>query len=106
VEGSRGRGRERLGRVPVETGTVGGASVVFWKMAVGIFELCHVGGESKAVQSLRHRRVGEPVGIGCGRSVGGRLGRSEKGTRRLEIWTGNEGWGRGGWGAVLACWGS
>jgi len=28
VEGSRGRGRELPGRVPVQTGTVGGTSVV------------------------------------------------------------------------------
>jgi len=33
VEGSRGRGRERLGRVLVETRTVGATSVVFWQMA-------------------------------------------------------------------------
>jgi len=33
VEGIRGRGREQLERVPVETRTVRGMSVVFWKMA-------------------------------------------------------------------------
>jgi len=33
VEGTRGRGRERLERVPVETGMVRGASVIFWKTA-------------------------------------------------------------------------
>jgi len=31
VEGSRGRGRELLGRLPVLAGTVGGASVVVEK---------------------------------------------------------------------------
>jgi len=31
VEGSRGRGRELPGRVPVQTGMVGGASIVVWK---------------------------------------------------------------------------
>ncbi len=58
VEGSGGWGREQLGGVLVETGMVGGVSIVIWKMASWNFMMPCQWGALVVHRLLRQGRIG------------------------------------------------